>query len=412
MKITILEIQKIFRSPIIIILLLVSIGFNAFIILSNTYWSDELKVLNQLVDKYGLTFNDSTLQELEEDIFEGIQSIDKEADSAEAFFNQLTYEAYEVYDAGTNEKIDELSILFMYYNLAKELDARYRELDIQQIGEGVVQTYGVSGVFEKFVLHEYEKLKVRFNEMLEQEEYKTWFFAGNPYRMHTNLFGEVLKMIAVEGTILIVMISAFIACYEKDHRTNLVTYSTKTGRRLMMKKWQASLFGTFLIGILLMLPTLAIYFSVFDYHGLWQSRISSGLNWEYNLPYVTWWDISFIHYLVLAILITFSAWLLISMISFGVSVFIQNSYIATIIVYLLLVAMFVVPSVLSFSPLLLLLGHFNLTLLLFNPHMYFNGFAGLTVSEYHEVITLLLWLVISGVLMFISMKRFLRKDLD
>lgn len=411
MKITLLELQKIIRSPIIIILTLIFVGFNVFTIISNSYLKDELKVLNQIVEKYGITFNDERLKELEGDIRKGVRSVDEQFDSVEVFFNQLTYEKYEAYDVTVQEVIDELSLLYMYYNLASALEERYAELDIKAIGEEINQTSGITGVAKNITNYEYEKLAGRFNEMVEQEEYKTWFFAGNPYRMHSQLFRELVSMVAIEGTLLVVLISAFIACYEKDNRTSLVTYSTKVGRRLMMKKWQASLLGTLLISGFLIIPTLVTFFATFDYSGLWESRISSGLNWEYNLPYVTWWDLSFIQYLGLAIVIILATWLLISTLTFGLSVLIHNSYIATISVYLLLIAMNVIPSMFTFSPLLLLLGHFNPTLLLLNPHMYFNGLAGLTGHQYHELITLLLWLGISVFCLILSYKRFMRKDL-
>ena len=91
--------------------------------------------------------------------------------------------------------------------------------------------------------------------------------------------------------------------------------------------------------------------------------------------------------------------------------FIQNSYMATVFCYLLLVAMFVIPSLFTFSSLLLFLGQFNPTLLILNPHMYFNGLADLAGNQYHEIITLTVWTVISIFLLTISLKRFMRKDL-
>lgn len=411
LKITFLELQKIFRSPVIVLLLLVFVGFNTFTIFSNAYWKDELKVLNQIVETYGLFFNEESLKELEQDMVKKVTTIDPQAESIEDFLNQLTYEKYDVYEASDQKTIDELSILYMYHHQASMLDERYEGLDIKALGEEDIETYSLSGIAEELTLHQYKKLEKRFEEIVDQEEYKTWFFSGKAYRMHSQLFRELMSIIAIEGTILVVLMSAFIACYERENRADLVTYSTKTGRRLMYKKWSASLLGTLIVSSLLFIVTLAIYFTVFDYSQVWNSRVSSGLNWEYNLPYVTWYDLTITQYLALAIIIITSVWLLISALSFGISVFIQNSYLATIFVYLLIVAMFVIPSLFTFSPLLLLLGHYNLTLLILNPHMYFNGLSGLTGHQHHEFITLIIWLVISIMLVRISLKRFTRKDL-
>ncbi|GAA0304114.1 hypothetical protein GGQ92_001747 [Gracilibacillus halotolerans] len=411
MRITLLELQKILRSPVIVLMLLVFVGFNLFTILSNAYMKDELKILNQIVQEYGLSFNDESLKELKRAIEQGVSSIDHQAETINDFFNQLTFENYTNYSLDDQKTIDNLSLRYLYYNQASALEERYEELDIEVIGDGVIEKFNISGIAEELILNDYEKLAMRFDEIVEEQEYKTWFFAGNPYRMHSQLFRELMSIIAIEGVILVVLISAFIACYERDNRTSFVTYSTKTGRRLMLKKWYASLLGTLIVCGFLFIVTLAIYFTTFDYSGLWESFVSSGINWEYKFPYVTWYDFTFIEYLGMAILIITTTLLLISTLTFGVSVFIQNSYMATVFCYLLLVAMFVIPSLFTFSSLLLLLGQFNPTLLILNPHMYFNGLAGLAGSQYHEIITLTVWMVISMFLLTISLKRFMRKDL-
>lgn len=411
MRITLFELQKVFRTPVILFLLIVFIGFNTFLIFSNAQFRDELKVVNQIVEKYGLTFNDSTLEQLNRDIDKEMTKIDSNFHTAEDFFNQLTYEKYETYNVKNQKAIDQLSLFFMYYTNALSLDKRYQTINIEKIGEGLKETYQISGIAAKFIDYEHKKLEPRFQEMVKSEEYKTWFFAGDVYRMHSLLFRSILKTLAVEGTILVVLITALLACYEKDQNTSLVTFSTKVGRNVMKRKLFASLISSVIVGFVLFVTMLVTYFTLFDYHHLWKSVISSGLNWEYNLPYVTWWKISFSQFLCLAIIIIFLTWLLISMLTFALSIFIQNSYITTIATYLTLLAMFVIPSYIASSSVLLLLSQVNLTLLILNPHMYFNGLAGLTGFEHHELITISCWTMMIGILVWITLRRFSRKDL-
>ena len=52
------EFKKAVTSPIIIGLLVLFIVFNSIIIFQNSYFKDELKVLNKIVDKFGYKIDD------------------------------------------------------------------------------------------------------------------------------------------------------------------------------------------------------------------------------------------------------------------------------------------------------------------------------------------------------------------
>ena len=114
---------------------------------------------------------------------------------------------------------------------------------------------------------------------------------------------QMFKYLIFEALILIVLATALLTNFEFENKTHLVTYSTTRGRHLMKDKLVASLLTATVITVLLLAITLVTYFTVFDYTHLWGSSISSAFNWEYNLPYVSWWELSFINYLLAVILI-------------------------------------------------------------------------------------------------------------
>lgn len=58
--------SKVITSPIIIALLVLFITFNSFIIFDNSYFKDELKVLNKIVDRFGYKIDDEMVAEFEE----------------------------------------------------------------------------------------------------------------------------------------------------------------------------------------------------------------------------------------------------------------------------------------------------------------------------------------------------------
>ena len=410
MQITWMEMRKALCSPVILCLLGLFISFNLFTIISGADYRAELKIVNDIVEEYGLTFDDSILKTMQENLNEDVQKFDSQFQEADAFLQSMTFEKYNIANKDDQQEIDRIGLMQMYIEMGKSLDERYSALKIDQLRDSMVQEFGLNGITGNFVTNEYKKLSSRLEEMKENAEYKQWFFASD-YRMHTELFRKLLKNIALEGVMLVVLLTALIVNYEFEHRSQLVTYATKRGRQLIWNKLMASLLSTLLLLVPLFGVSLLVFFGVYDYSGLWEARISSGLNWEYKWPYITWWPVEFHQYLWLAIAIIVMSLIIVSLLTFTISIFVKNSYITWILLISMLVSMYVVPSFFAGIPIVLILMNFNLTLLLLNPHMYFSGISRLTMFEYHEIITLTCWFVVGVFGSAIAIRRFYRKDI-
>ncbi|WP_286926969.1 MULTISPECIES: ABC transporter permease subunit [Lysinibacillus] len=410
MNITWLEMKKALYSPTILILLVLFSIFNIFTIISHSYGKDELKIANVIIEKYGEAFNDDILDNMQKDLNADVKKLVPQFQDANAFINSMNDEKYQNSTLAEQHEIDRIHLMQLYINLGKSLDERYSKLNIETLKEGTIADFGLTNWSADVITREFDKLNNRFTEMKETKEYKKWFFASN-YRMHSELFKNLIKKVAMEGVILVVLLTALITNYEFEHRTQLVTYASKKGRLLMWHKLIASLLTTLLILSLLFGISLITFFTVYDYSGVWTAPITSGLNWEYTWPHITWWPIELWKYLLLTITILVITLLIISLLTFCISTFLRNSYLSWILCILILVSMFVVPMFFSGMPTLLLLMHFNLILLLLNPHQYFSGVSNLMMFEYHEVWTLVLWGLISLLCVTYVFRRFNRKDI-
>lgn len=404
------ELQKLWRSPVIWVLLAVFVGFNSFYIWSNARAGQELAVLNNIVATYGKVIDEEMLEELQGEIEQKAETLGSKQGAA-AYLESLTPEFYSEQPEDVQWQIDELSLYVMYAELAGQLKERYGKVNIQALAEDTKKTYGLTGSAASWMDDHFVQLEKRFETYMENETYNEWFFAGNPYRMHSFLFRSVVKMVALEGILLAVLMTAYLVSYEREQRTHLLVFASKLGRKVMRKKAWAASIATAATGIVLMAGTLTVFFSLHDYSGLWDVNVGSGLNWEYQTPYVFWWDITMWQYLLLAVAIIFISWLIITAATFALAVSVQNSYIVSITILIVLLALFVVPSYLTFSSLLLLVSHFNLMLLVLNPHMLFNGLSGMSGFWYHELLTLSIFVLLAVGLAVWSMKRFKRKDL-
>ncbi len=404
--ITWLEMRKVLLSPVFLILLLLMIGFNLFSIWSDSYNREELQVVNKIIETYGPSFNDDILQTMERDINQLV--IELGGTSTQAFLEEMTYEIYDHASSEEQHQIDHISLLYTYVQAAKELEARYTAIDIAKLKQDFLNAQTMPSWLEQKMANEFDNWHARFDEIVETNEYKQWFFLGE-YGMHSKLFRSHMKTLAFEGVLIIALLTALIANYEFEHRTQLVTYATKKGRKLIWYKGFASLVCSLMVIAVLFGVTLGTYFTVYDYSTMWQIDISSGMNWEYTFPYITWWSISLWQYLLLAVVILTFVLIIVMLLTFTISVFVKNSYFTWLLSVLLLLAMYVMPTYFPNSTLQWMM-HYNVTLLLLNPHQFFNGGTSFMMMQYHEFSTLLLWLLIASAGTIGAIRHFNVKD--
>lgn len=406
MRITWLEMKKALLSPVIMILLLLMLAFNMFSIISSSHHKEELKVVNEIVAAYGPTFDDEVLKTMESDIQKQVKHFDV-GDTA-TFLESMTYEQYEQASVSVQKQIDEISSKFTYLQVAKGLQGSYEAINLSEEKGSFFQTYSLPSWLEGKMAAEFDGWESRFDEIIATNEYKQWFFLSD-YRMHSELFRSLMKTLAVEGILLVVLLTAFIMNYEFEHRTQLVIYPTKKGRKLLLNKGLASILSSFIVLAILFGGTLGTYFIVYDYSAVWHVSVSSGFNWEYRLPYITWWDLSVGQYFGLVLGILIAILIIVIMLTITISVFVKNSYYTWIIGVFFLMAMFIVPSYFS-NGVILWLASFNISLLLMNPHQYFNGGSTFMMTQYHEVWTLFIWFAIASFGVCSAIRYFNRKD--
>ncbi|MBW8350873.1 hypothetical protein K0H71_15675 [Bacillus sp. IITD106] len=420
MRIILLECKKALTSPIILTLLLLFSAWNVFIVYDSSDFKEELGVVNQIAKKYGTEITEKSLGKLDKDMqpeLSHLNSITEEKsgktfEHASDFFAQLNYENQDQFTSKELQSFYELYLKEMYVGMAKSFEHTYADFDIKKIGEKEINGYRLSGAAAEMLRNEYAKFDSRFEELKKNREYMHWFFAGKPYAMHSLLFRTLFISILIEAMILIVLSTALITNFEFENRTQLVAYTTRRGRKLMVDKFMASLISTSIITTFLLIVTLAAFFIVFDYSYLWKTAINSGFNWDYNFPYVSWWDFSFLTYLILAIIVSYICMLLFSIFTFSLSVMLKNSYFTFILFAVIFIALFMLPAFIPGSLKLKLFAGFNLSSLVLNPHQWWMGTSGLTMFKYFEVSTIVAWTAIFAVGCYMSLKKFAKLDIS
>ncbi|MEK5038508.1 hypothetical protein [Sporosarcina sp. FSL K6-3457] len=416
MRIVWYECKKALTSPILIGLLLLFIAFNIFVIMNNSYFKDELKVANELIEKYGREITDQSLLQFEKDLQANLIQLKEitgqQFSSVYDFVEQLPYEKRELYSEKDWHFIDQLQLKEMYFGMANDIDESYASIDLEKVAANDIARYGLSGNAEKTLLREYDKFSQRFEEMKQNGEHKEWFFAGKAYFMHSFLFKTVFQHIAIEALMLIILSTALITNYEFENRTHLVTYGTAKGRRLMKDKLGASVVMAVLLTTFILVNTLIAYFTVFDYMSLWRTSISSAFNWEYNFPNVAWWDLSVGSFLAGVIVIVYITMLLFSGLTFALTTLVKNSYTAAILMATFFVLALLIPGFMPTSSNLLFITSYNLSVLVLNIPASFMGSSGLVMFKNFEWLTTVCWTMITILFCLFSLKWFSKKDIQ
>ncbi len=148
MRIIFHECKKALTSPILIALLIVFFAFNVFVIISSSDHKEELKMVNEIIETYGLDITDDSLDEFKRDVQIDVAELNKmtasEFTSVYEFLDGLHFEDQEKYNDEQWEFIHQLQLKEMYLNMANSIDESYEEIDIRKLAEVQIEKYRTS----------------------------------------------------------------------------------------------------------------------------------------------------------------------------------------------------------------------------------------------------------------------------
>lgn len=404
MWIILFEMQKLLKSPFFLLLILAILSFNLYTLIAGRANQEDIKIANEIIDTYGISYNDADLEKMEQVILTDVHTLGGK--DRVRYFNTITYEEIHRLSESQQVLFQHASQWNSYYETAIYGTKAYDALNITQIEEGFIQMNPtISPWLQQKMSWEFKQMNVRLQEIVATNEHKKWFF--NAGGMHTKLFKNLFKLMGFEAALLVILLTALITNYEVENRTQLVLYATKKGRSLMIGKALAALISTVIISTLIFGSTLAMYFTLNDYSHVWQSTINSVFNWETGIPYITWFPLTIKQFVVASTVILTLALCLVSLLTFSLSLFIKNSYITWLAtVSLLLGALTVAPP----TNIFMWFACRHIIFLFFNPHYFFVASADFQMDKYQ-----VLWSLGSSfsfllLLSLIALTVFNRKD--
>lgn len=423
MDIKIYEIKKIISSPVIIGLTVVFLLFNIITISQNKYLQNDIKIISNMISEFGYEIDDEMINNMKtkyKDSLKELNKITKEKvnktyKSVSEFMASDEYYSnnYEggVFTKDELEFFSQVALLDLYSNESVNLVQSYEDMNIIEMGEGAIEAYGLSGSTAQLARENYKELANRFEEIKENKEHKNLFFLGKTYRMHSLLFRDIFSKCIYEIMILVVLITAYLINFEFDNKTNLLVYSTKRGRKNIRDKFSVCMFSSLVVSCIILGITLFSYFTMFDYSEVLNVPITTAFNWEYNTPYISWFNNTFIEQLILSILIVIICAIMFASISFIICSLIKNSYLVIFIFFIIFGISLMISSLISKNSQLILYSCYNIFQLILNPHMWFMDMGPVMFKNY-ELITIAINGVIITLGSLFTINRFKKEDIN
>lgn len=424
MNIKLHEFKKVIMSPVIIVLTILFIFFNIMNIKNNSYIKDDIKVINKIIGEFGSEINDNTLKDMKlksKINLEKINKISKEKfnktfDSISDFMdsNEYNLSIYEnnIFTKEEKQFFREANVLDFYSNVAINTVKEYENININQLKESQIKAFNIKGKAEKLIRENYKKLEERFEEIHKNKEHKNFFFAGKIFKTHKLLYEDIIRNCIFEIVILLVLISTYLINYEFDNKSSFLVYSTKRGRNNVKDKLLVCIFASLFVSIIILGISLLAYFITFDYSNVLNVPINSSFNWDYQLPYIGWFNITIIQNLALSLLVILVCVTIFVCITFVICKMVKNSYIVFFVFFIIFGIFIMIPSLVSTSsPMITKVGYdvFNLIL---SPSSFFIQKGPLNLNKYYELITVLSWIIIAMVGSELTIRRFKKIDIN
>ena len=158
--------------------------------------------------------------------------------------------------------------------------------------------------------------------------------------MHGTLFGKLGKKLLLEIVVLVFLAVLYLMDYERVQKTADQVLVTRSGKHTMHLKMLGGMFGGLVYSAFLLLASYGWFLYKLPLKGLWDVPVSACMMAEARnsmlYPFVTFWNLSLFQYLILTIVVFTGIALLAGVLAGAGWYCLKNSYLAFLILSMLL----------------------------------------------------------------------------
>ena len=184
---------------------------------------------------------------------------------------------------------------------ARGMENIFQDYDTGRLREFYQDVVGASPTASAWMGRKYSLLADRTAHLAQTGAAMDLYAGPLTQKSHSFLFGTLLRAILAQAALASMLGALHLLGYEELHGTQGFVCACRAGRRLYRTKVLAALAASPLFFALIALPSLGLYFALFDYSGIWGASVSSQFNFLTDLmltrPFLTWADFTVAEYL-------------------------------------------------------------------------------------------------------------------
>lgn len=382
MRILKYEIKKLISLPMIWIFLVLCLGLNGFIVISGTYGTDTADYLHYI----------------SKTVSETGTKMGKEFDQR---ISKMPKEEWK-------------DILVSVTQNAK---SSFHSKDAVKVGENLILQYGLSGFFADKMKGKYVKLQEAVENLRKQKADLSVYAADITYDMHQLLFSSLFRAIITESCLFAVLVMLYILGFEEWNHTEQVVYAAYRGRKIQKEKISAGLFVTIIYFSILTGLSLFVFFSIYDFSGIWDCSVSSQFNYiqcpGYLKPFWTWVPFNVRSYLVTMLVLALVLTIVFSLFGAWTGLICQNTYMGFVFFLAIAFGMLALPFVCADIGIWggYYLSEFLPVSLWLCSHQWLTDLGGISLLPWHETIALIGNIIVFMLLLLFTFKKFQRKEI-
>jgi hypothetical protein len=339
--------------------------------------------------------------------------------------------SYELKKLLTAPAVLAFAALCLLFNVVIAMTAAFGEIELEDapLPPNVFETFEAAPVAEKYIAAQnaegivadmyrakYADLQAVADEKAGRGDARSVYFGEYTYYFHKELFGKIMMWLIIEGMLLAMLLSILSMSWEQINRTEPLTYSTRVGRGLILRKILASFTAGIGLYILITAATLGFYFLRNDFSDVWTANVSSGYNYILDLvagarPFTTWHNFTVRGFLFAHLGVSAGLVACASLMGAAAGVIAKNSYIGFLGAVLVNAACAVIPVIVTtavYAKYLFILTPVNLWL---RTRFWFTDGLMDVLFRNFETLGLCLSLVVTLCVLLAAMAAFKKRDL-
>ena len=308
-----------------------------------------------------------------------------------------------------------------YYSemLQAELDAAYdpySEYSTDYVGEAYIRAIKYKGVFADMIRAKYDRLQTSVDELAGTDAPMTLYYAGDTARMHSFIFGTVMRFLSMEGSVVAALIAMLSIAAEKNSSTETLVYSSRKGRKLYIYKLAASMAVSVIAFASVAMVTMLLLFIFIPIGPIMESSVCSVFNYINDYlaglrPFVTWHDMTVWQYMLASLGVSVLMVLCACLCGYAAQIICRTTYIAFGVVMILTILPMFLASISPSGTIIWILSCMSPVYLWQNHEVWFTDGGGAFVFVNYELVGMAFALLTAAVCAAVSIILAKRSDI-